>query len=137
MAETTNRVYGIYTSQTSTSVQGGCTTCTYSCMQFIRMCQCMPVLARPHTLPIYYTLYTIPRMSWLYMASRWVGSGSCDSMHLVQAGCACGWLEVHGFADDYNTFWTEQILFQNDSALELIKHESNDVPDNNFAKLCI
>ena len=48
---------------------------------------------------IYYTLYTIPRMSWLYMASRRVGSGSRDSMHLVQAGCASGWLEVHRFAD--------------------------------------
>ena len=61
-------------------------------------------------------------MSWLYMASRWVGSGSCDSMHLVQAGCASGWLEVHGFADGYNTFRTEQILLQNNSDQELVKH---------------
>ena len=61
-------------------------------------------------------------LSWLYMASRRVGSGSRDSMHLVQAGCACGWLEVHGFADGNNTFWIEQVLFQNNSDQELVKH---------------
>ena len=52
-----------------------------------------------------------------------MGSGSRDSMHVVQAGCACGWLEVHGFADGNNTFWIEQILLQNNSDQELVKHD--------------
>ena len=74
----------------------------------------MPVLAISTTLP---AVYTISMLSRLYMTGRQVGSGSRDSMHAVQAGCTSGWLGMHGFADGNNTFWTEQILFQNNQPM--------------------